>query len=99
MDPNHLASNTVVCKVCSTSYLASSSCRLFGTEPCAFGIQDPRVPSGAHDFPCFEDDLGRTSSGVIDLNQEIPGFKSEEHMPASYDSTKTPAKQNDSKSK
>ena len=97
MDPNHQASNTVVCKVCSTSYLACRSCRLFGTEPCAFGIQDPRVPSGAHDNPCFEDDFGRTNSGVIDLNQEIPGFKSEKHMPADY--TKTPANQNDSKSK
>ena len=99
MDPNSLATNTVKCTVCSSAYLACTSCRLFGTEPCQYGLSDPRAPFSRHDNPAFENDQGSSGSGVIDLNQVVPGFKPEAHMPTSSDSTETPAKQTDRASK
>ena len=94
MDSN-LATNSVKCLVCPMTYLACTSCRLYGTELCQFGLSDPRAPMAGHDNPGFESDLGRTASGTIDLNQPDPFFKAEAHMPSSSGTTEVPANQTD----
>ena len=88
MNPNDKPSNRIQCTVCSTIYEGCHSCRLFATEFCAFGLQDPRSNPHAHDNPSFVGDSGVMASGTINLDQQVPGFKSENHMPV--ESTKNP---------
>ena len=88
MDPNNKPSNKITCNVCSTVYEGCHSCRLYASEFCSFGLEDPRANPNAHDNPSYVDDFGRMATGTIDLDQQVPGFKSSNHMPV--DSIKTP---------
>ena len=72
-------------------YEGCHSYRLYATELCAFGLPDPRSNPQAYDNVAFVNDDGGMGSGILSLDQQVPGFKASDHMPV--DSGKIPEQQ------